>query len=115
MRSLNKKGIASQVASANIFSGPFNTDQSFAFTAQLFATGNVLGNFKIQASDDPVTEGFPLNWSDVPNTSIAINGTGIYFIPKFETAAQYHRLAFIDVSGGTSTGTIIANFFTHGF
>lgn len=115
MRSLNKKTIEAQSSSASRFGGVFPTDQTFACSAQLIATGNVLGNFKIQSSDDPNTEGFPVNWIDVPDTCIAITGPGIYEICKTDICSQYHRTAFIDTSGGTSTGTISINFFSHGF
>jgi len=115
MRSLNKLCINNQSASTDQFSGVFNTDQTFACSAQLIAIGTVLGNFKVQTSDDSVKEGFPIIWNDVPDTSIAINGEGKYLICKTDIAGQYHRIAFIDCSGGISTGTISVNFFTHGF
>ncbi len=115
MRPLNKKTIINSSASQNVFSEPFNTDQTFACSAQLIASGNVLGNFKIQTSDDSVTRDFPQNWEDVPDTSMAITGAGLYLIPKTDIAGQYHRLVFIDCSNGTSTGTITCNIFTHGF
>lgn len=115
MRSLNKKCIVNQDSSADCYSNTFNTDQTFACSAQLIAIGNVLGNFKIQASDDPTEIGFPQNWTDVPETSIAINGSGMYRIRRTEIASQYHRLVFIDTSGGTSTGIITASFYSQGF
>lgn len=115
MRALNKKPIDSQLANTDVFSTAFNTDQTFACSAQLQVVGAVLGNFKIQCSDDPIKDGFPQNWMDVQETAIAITGAGLYIIRRTEICSQYHRLAFIDTSSSTNTGTITGTFFTHGF
>ena len=115
MRSLNKKCIDNQLTNTDLFSIAFNTDQTFACSAQLEATGSVLGNFKLQVSDDAAIAGNPQNWSDIPNSSIAINGAGIYFIEKTDISGQFHRVTFIDTSEGTNTGSITVNLFTHGF
>lgn len=115
MRTQNKKCIDGQIANSNRFSNAFETNQSFSCSAQLIVAGTALGNFKVQCSDDIVSDGLPINWLDVPDSAIAINGSGKYFITKTDISGQFHRLAFIDVSGGTSTGTITANFFSQGY
>ncbi len=111
MRYENKTSIQGIVANTDIFSNYFDTNQVVMCSAQLVALGDVLGNFKLQSSDDTIK---PINWVDVPNTAIAVNGAGTYAIPKFEISSNFHRLVFIDVSSGMSTGNITCNLFCQG-
>lgn len=97
------------------FGPSIEVNQVWEASSQLSVVGTAVGNFKLQCSNDPIQAGFPINWNDIPNTSIPIIGPGIYLIPKTDIIYNYIRCAYIDTSSGTATGTISARLFTHGF
>lgn len=95
-------------------------DFLFSLSAQAVVTGTSTGNLNIQASNDfsalldaspsPV----PTNWSTIATIgTVAIAGTGVYLIPKFDVCYKWIRASFTHTNG--AAGTISVNLHTFGF
>lgn len=104
MRQVNEITIASQAAAT--MNGPAIPSQNlFACSAQITATGSAVGTLKLQASDDNMDgkpSSVPSNWSDIPSASVAVSGAGAFIIPKTDLCYQYVRVVYTN----TGTGTI---------
>ena len=83
--------------------------QLFAASAQAVVTGTSTGTLKFQFSNDvlPLANGVnvPTNWSDLSGVSVAIAGSGVYAIPKFDVC--YANIRTVFTFGNAAVGTIL--------
>lgn len=93
-------------AAASVTTAAIDARNLFACSAQLTATGAGGGTLIIQASDDDIPNGPPVNWSPIPLATITVTSAGAFLIPRTELCYQYVRLVFTN----TGTGTISAVF-----
>jgi hypothetical protein len=94
-------------------------ENMFGFAIQVVFTGTPTGNFKLQASADPVTQAnqvfgangkvtyTPTNWTDVANSTFTVSAAGNVMWDFSELAGfNYVRVVYTDTSSGTSTAVI---------
>lgn len=89
-------------AAATVTTAAIDSRNLFACSAQITATGAGAGTLIIQASDDDIPNGPPVNWSPIPLATITVSAAGAFLIPRTELCYQYVRLVFTN----TGTGTI---------
>ncbi len=109
MRSLNISVLTSAAVAQTDNGTVLNTDQVMFLSAQCTITGTPTGTFKLQASNDPVLKGFPINWSDIPNATASVAAAGTFLIPKFDIAYQWVRAVYTDTGAGSQTVAPIAD------
>lgn len=102
MRQINDNIIPLQVA-ATVTTAAVPALNLFYCSAQITATGAGAGTLKIQASNDDFrgANQVPVNWSDIPNASIVVTGTGAFLIPKTDLCYQWIRLVYTNTGAGT--------------
>lgn len=95
-------------AAATVNTAAVPTQQLFAVSAQLTATGSAAGTLIIEASNDELTSPAqtPTNWSAIPSATVTISGAGAYLIPKTDLCYAYIRFSYTN----SGTGTISINF-----
>lgn len=84
-------------------------DAQFAIqmSAQAVVTGTSTGTLNIQVSNDLIK---PENWSNIATVgTVAIAGSGVYLIPKFDIAYRWVRPDFVSTNGESGTISVITN------
>ena len=91
-----------------------DANQLFAVSAQAVVTGTSTGTLNIQASNDisPAVDSSgkpnPSHWSNIATVgTVAIAGSGVYLIPKFDIAYRWIRCQFVHANA--QAGTISVN------
>lgn len=115
MKSSVSNNIVVSSAATSQSGGAIDTEFMLYVSAQAAVTGTSTGTLKLQASNDlppslaTNSNGtqIPVNWSDIPNATIAIAGAGVYLIPQTLICYRYIRSVF--VAGNTAAGTITVN------
>lgn len=89
--------------SSSINTAPFQTTNTLYCSAQLTANGAASGTLKLQASNDPsdINNNPPTNWSDIPNASVIISGSGTFLIPIQTLCYEWVRLVYTNTGIGT--------------
>ena len=100
MRQVNDNIIPIQAA-ATVTTAAIPSLNLFSCSAQVTATGSAAGTLKIQASNDDIPNGPPVNFSDIPSATIAVSGAGTFLIPKTDLCYQYIRLVYTNSGTGT--------------
>lgn len=88
-------------AAATITTAAIDSRNLFACSAQITATGSAAGTLIIQASDDDISNGPPVNFSPIPLATIAVSGAGTFLIPKTDLCYQWVRMVFTNSGTGT--------------
>lgn len=84
----------------------------FGYNIQIVFTGTPTGNFKLQASADPIYKGAPgiqatpVNWTDVLNSTQSVSAAGNLMWNVSEVMYNYVRVVYTDTSSGSSTAII---------
>jgi hypothetical protein len=104
-----------ELLSSQSMAASFTSDAIYAFGAtglslQPIWTGSPIGTLKLQVSNDPVTDEDDIdNWSDLPNTEIALSGAGDALY-EISTRFRWYRLSYTFTSGtGSLTATYTMN------
>lgn len=100
MRQVNDHIIPVQAA-ATVTTAAITALNLVEASAQITATGAASGTLKMQASNDDIPNGPPVNWSDIPNATIAVSASGSFLIPKTDLCYQYVRLVYTNAGTGT--------------
>lgn len=114
MRPSNEVIVNAGDMSADINSNPTQIEWVFGYSIQCVMTDAPVGTLKLQASNDfdPGRPNLaPTNWSDIANTSQAVNGAGIAFYNIPDSMYRWVRLVYTFTSG---TGTLTARIQTKG-
>jgi len=108
MRQSNYNIIPAQVA-ANVTSTALATVNTFYVSAQIIATGPIVGALKLQASNDNPSnpnQSPASNWSDIPSATVSVSAAGVFLIPKTDLCYRWIRAVYTHTSG---TGTVTVN------
>lgn len=100
MRQVNDNIIPVQAA-ATVTTAAISALNLFYCSAQIAVTGSGAGTLIIQASNDDIQNGPPVNWSAIPSATVAVSGAGAYLIPKTEICYQFVRLVYTNSGTGT--------------
>lgn len=97
--------IVPDISIGSFTSNPAQLQHMIGYAVQIVFTGSPGGTVKLQASNDsPSVEGFPTNWSDVPNSSLAISASGVTLINVTDAYYNWVRVVYTN-SAGSPTGT----------
>lgn len=87
-------------------------------------SGDVVGTFRIQGSNDLASGKYPhlftpTNWFTVGSAQTIVcsnstSGSGIFVVPSFETSYEYLRIQFTDGSGAAAVGVVNVRFAAKG-
>ncbi len=116
MKNISIALIPSTSITPSFNSAPLDAGNLLYVSAQVVTSASSSPSFtaKLQASNDPCVSGqqanqfVPVNWSDVPNTTVTISADGALLIPKTEVCYRWVRVAVTFTSG---TGNVIVNMF----
>lgn len=101
--------IASQVAYSNANGASIITEQTYALSAQLVATGTAAGTFKLQACNDLPSPLSPANWVDISGATVSVAGAGSYLVPYTSVSYQWTRAVFVTTKIGVQTIVVRAD------
>lgn len=112
MRYVRYAPFSAVAGSASANSAALDANQLFNLSVQIIITGDIVGSFKIQVSNDAVPTGangvaVPTNWSDLSGTSTAVSSAGVYLIPKQDMCYRWFRIVYTRTS--STSGVITAN------
>lgn len=108
---------ASTVMNATINSQALQLLNMVGFNIQIVFTGTPTGNFKLQASADPIYKGAPgqqytpTNWTDIANSTFTVSAAGNVDWNFSGCYYNYVRVVYTDTSGGASTAVITVSTF----
>lgn len=116
MRQSSKQNIYMIDASIDQIGSTIPSSQVFSMSAMVVVTGTSSGTVYIQCSDDCPPDvsasGMPSHWVNINNQSVAVSGSGVYLIPKFDVCYNFLRSHY--VATNASGGGISANITTLG-
>lgn len=75
-------------------SEPISTDQCFAASVQVVASGDPAGQVSFQFSNDYPT---PIHWSDLPTDPVSFLSADSLLIPRIDLAYQFVRLNYLSI------------------
>lgn len=118
MRMLQSKIVdAVDIATAPA-SAAIDASYLYSISAQVIVAGSSpVGVLKLQCSNDPIVaanlaaDTTPSHWSDIPNATVSVSGTGVFLVPKTDLSYQWIRALWVVTSG---TGTVTVNIKTIG-
>lgn len=99
------------VMNANINSSAQQLLASISYAIQIVFTGTPTGTFKLQASNDVYPNPtpnvtWPVNWSDVANSSFSVAAAGNVMWTVEFPGYNYVRVVYTDGSSGSSAAII---------
>lgn len=114
MKVYNKPVFTSIVLSANRTSAAFQVWEMFGYAIQAVYTGTPTGTFKLQVSNDPISQNVgsptqaPTNWTDLLGSSVSVTAAGDYMWNVTDVMYNFVRLVYTDASSGASTAVVNA-------
>jgi hypothetical protein len=116
MRFLNETVVSAVSVPSNSQSSEVDSSYMTNVSAQGIFSGTAAGTLKLQTSNDKPkapnlsTVTFTVtNWTDIPNASVSVSGSGSYLIPKTDLCNQYIRSAFVSTATGVQNITAVAD------
>ena len=88
------------LSNVSVVSITFNVAPTVNFSVQAAWTGNLVGSFKLQGSNDPINVG----WTDYPG-AVSVNGPGSAMWNVQNIGYGFMRLIYVPISG---SGTVNA-------
>lgn len=111
MQQSNEAIVVAGDMSGNIFSIPVNVNQIYLYSIQVVWTGTPVGNFTVEASDDPGTDQLGtgvVNWTTMANSQIPTLGdSGDWLFRGLNVSEKWVRLKY---TAGSSSGILNARF-----
>lgn len=121
MKNSNSQNMAALSAAADQPGITIDASQVLAASAQVVTTGTSTGNLKFQFSNDTPAQCTtdskgklqPTNWTDIASQTVAVAGSGVVAILKFDCCYQFLRTFFVHTNAAAGTITVEVN--TKGF
>lgn len=110
MKFANEKIISQADMSASFNSKAILLDQIYGFSFQAVFTGSPVGSFKLQASNDDVkNESDVSNWTDVADSTAAVNAAGDLTYNYEGCFFKWVRIVYTFSSGSGSCNVVYAS------